>query len=149
MSRLLSDPAGAGFVVQPMAAPGVPVAVRAQEDDLFGPVVSFGVSGVPTDLLGDRSYRIPPLTDVDARDMIREIKAAPLLLGYRGGDVADLAAVEDLLHRVSRLTDDVPELVDLELDPVLVAPSGLAVVNAAARIAPPGSRADWYARRLG
>ena len=149
LSRVLADPTDAGFVVQPMAPPGVPVAVRAEEDELFGPVVSFGVSGVPTDLLGDRSYRIPPLTDVDARDMIREIKAAPLLLGYRGGDVADLAAVEDLLHRVSRLTDDLPEVVDLELDPVLVAPAGLAVVNSAVRIAPPGSRSDWYARRLG
>jgi acyl-CoA synthetase (NDP forming)/RimJ/RimL family protein N-acetyltransferase len=149
MSQVLVDPADAGFVVQPMAPPGVPVAVRAREDELFGPVVSFGVSGVPTDLLGDRAYRIPPLTDVDAHDMIREIKARPLLLGYRGGDVADLVAVEDILHRVSRLTDDLPEIVDLELDPVLVGPEGLAVVNAAARVAPPGSRSDWYTRRLG
>ncbi|HSI92491.1 MAG TPA: GNAT family N-acetyltransferase, partial [Jiangellaceae bacterium] len=149
MSRVLADPATAGFVVQPMAAPGVPVAVRAQEDDLFGPVVSFGVSGVPIDLLGDRAYRIPPLTDVDVREMVREIKAAPLLLGYRGGEVADLAAVEELLHRVSRLTDDLPEVVDVELSPVLVAPKGLAVVNAAAYVAPPGTRSDWYTRRLG
>jgi acyl-CoA synthetase (NDP forming)/RimJ/RimL family protein N-acetyltransferase len=148
MSRTLADPAEAGFVVQPMAAPGVPVAVRAQEDELFGPVVSFGVAGVPTELLGDRSYRNPPLTDVDVSEMIREIKAAPLLLGYRGGAVADLGAVEDLLHRVSRLIDDLPEVVDVELSPVLVAPAGLAVVNAAVRVAPPGPRSDWYTRRL-
>jgi acyl-CoA synthetase (NDP forming)/RimJ/RimL family protein N-acetyltransferase len=148
MERTIADPDQAGFVVQPMATTGVPVAVRATEDALFGPVVSFGVSGVTTELLGDRSYRIPPLTDVDAAEMIREVKAAPLLLGYRGGVLADLDAVADLLHRVSKLADDLPEVADLDLDPVLVANEGLAVVNAAARIAPPGTRSDWYVRRL-
>lgn len=148
MSRTLADPGEAEFVVQPMARPGVPVAVTARQDELFGPVVSFGLSGAPTDLLGDRAYRIPPLTDVDAAEMVREIKAAPLLLGYRGGAVADLAACEDLLHRVARLTDDVPELADLELNPVLVATEGLTVVNAAATVAPARSRSDWYTRRL-
>jgi acyl-CoA synthetase (NDP forming)/RimJ/RimL family protein N-acetyltransferase len=147
LSRL-ADPAEAGFVVQKMAPPGIPVVIRAQEDDLFGPVVSFGMSGVPTDLLGDRAYRIPPLTDVDAREMVREVKAAPLLLGYRGGAVADLAAIEDLLHRVSRLTDDLPEVVDLELTPILVAPEGYALVNGSGTVAPPGGRSDWYTRRL-
>jgi acyl-CoA synthetase (NDP forming)/RimJ/RimL family protein N-acetyltransferase len=149
LSRTLADPAEAGFVVQGMAPPGIPVVVRADEDELFGPVVSFGVSGVPTDLLGDRAYRIPPLTDVDARDMVHEIKAAPLLLGYRGGAVADLSAIEDVLHRVSRLTDDLPEVVDLELNPILVGPKGCAVVNGSATVAPPGLRSDWYTRRLG
>jgi acyl-CoA synthetase (NDP forming)/GNAT superfamily N-acetyltransferase len=148
MSDTLADPADAAFVVQRMAPPGIPVAVRAEEDPLFGPVVSFGVAGVSIELLGDRSYRIPPLTDVDAAEMIREVKAAPLLLGYRGGAVADLSALENLLHRVSRLADDLPEVVELELNPVLVATEGLAVVNASARVAPPQSRSDWYTRRL-
>ena len=148
LSRTLADPADAQFVVQAMAQPGIPVVIRAQEDRLFGPVVSFGLSGVPTDLLGDRAYRIPPLTDVDAREMVQEIKAAPLLLGYRGGAVADLAAIEDLLHRISRLTDDLPEVVDLELTPILVAPKGYAVVNGSGTVAPPGGRSDWYTRRL-
>ena len=148
MSRELADPARAGFVVQPMAPPGIPVTVRAQEDVLFGPMVSFGVSGVTTELLGDRSYRIPPLTDLDAAEMVREVKAAPLLLGYRGGVVADLRAVEDLLHRVSRLTDDLPEVADVELGPVLVGTEGLAVVNASAHVAPPDPRSHWYTRRL-
>ena len=148
MCRTLADPAKADFVVQPMAPPGVPVTVRAQEDALFGPVVSFGVSGVTTELLGDRSYRIPPLTDVDAAAMVREVKAAPLLLGYRGGAMADVRAVEDLLHRVSRLTDDLPEVADVELGPVLVGTEGLAVVNASAHVATPDPRSTWYARRL-
>ncbi|HZY29306.1 MAG TPA: GNAT family N-acetyltransferase [Jiangellaceae bacterium] len=148
MCRTLTDPATAGCVVQPMAPPGVPVTVRAQEDALFGPVVSFGVSGVTTELLGDRSYRIPPLTDVDAAAMVREIKAAPLLLGYRGGAMADVRAVEDLLHRVSRLIDDLPEVADVELGPVLVGTEGLAVVNASAHVATPDPRSTWYTRRL-
>jgi acyl-CoA synthetase (NDP forming)/RimJ/RimL family protein N-acetyltransferase len=148
LSHTLANPAEARFVVQPMAPPGVPVAIRAEEDELFGPMVSFGVSGVPTDLLGDRSFRIPPLTDVDAMEMIDGIGAAPLLAGYRDTAPADRPAIAELLHRVSRLTDDLPELVEIELNPVLVAPSGLAVVNAAARLAPPDPRFDWYARRL-
>jgi hypothetical protein len=81
--------------------------------------------------------------------MVREVKAAPLLLGFGGAEPADLAAIEDLLHRLSALTDQVPELVDVELSPILVRPQGLAVVNARARVAPARSRADWYARRLG
>jgi acyl-CoA synthetase (NDP forming) len=132
-----------------MAASGVPVAMRALEDPAFGPVLSFGVGGVATEVIGDRSYRIPPLTDTDASEMVREVKAAPLLLGFGGAEPADLSAIEDLLHRLSALTDDVPELVDVELSPVLVRAQGLAVVNGRARVAPARSRADWYARRLG
>jgi acyl-CoA synthetase (NDP forming)/RimJ/RimL family protein N-acetyltransferase len=149
MTRTLADAEAAWFVVQPMAEAGVPVAIRADDDPLYGPVVSFGVGGVATEVIGDRSYRIPPLTDVDAAEMVREVRAAPLLLGYRGDPVADLAAIENLLHRVSALVDDVPELAMLELNPVLVRPSGLSVVNGSARVAPARSRADWYTRRLG
>ena len=148
LERTVADPDEAEFVVQPMATAGIPVAVRAAEDPLLGPVVSFGVSGLTTELLGDRSYRIPPLTDVDADEMIREVKAAPLLLGYRGAVLADLDAVADLLHRAAKLTDDLPEVADLDLNPVLVASRGLAVVNASARIAPTVARTGWYARRL-
>lgn len=149
MERTVGDPAEAGFVVQPMAPTGVPVVVRANEDPVFGPVVTFGVSGITTELLGDRSYRIPPLTDADAAEMIREVKAAPLLQGYQGGVVADLDSLADLLHRVSKLSDDLPQVGELDLDPVLVAEKGLSVVNATARVVPNVARSDWYARRLG
>ncbi|WP_026875936.1 GNAT family N-acetyltransferase [Jiangella gansuensis] len=148
LTGTIADPAGAEFVVQPMAPPGVPVVVQAWEDPMFGPVVSFGVSGVASELLGDRSYRIPPLTDRDAAEMVREVKAAALLMGYHGGIMADLKAVEDLLHRMSRLVDDVPWVQSVELNPVLVGESGLAVVNGSARVAPPAGRQDWYTRRL-
>jgi len=135
--------------VQPMADAGLPVALRAVEDPAYGPILSFGVGGVATEVIGDRSYRIPPLTDVDAADMVREVRAAPLLLGYGGNPVADLGAIEALLHRLSALVDDVPEVVELELNPVLVRAEGLAVVNGSGRVAPARSRADWYTRRLG
>ncbi|TDE00103.1 GNAT family N-acetyltransferase [Jiangella asiatica] len=148
MTQTMADPAAAGFVVQPMAPGGVPVVVRAWEDPMFGPVVSFGVSGVATELLGDRSYRIPPLTDRDAAEMVREVKAAALLMGYHGGIMADLKAVEDLVHRMSRMVDDVPLVRAIELSPVLAGESGLAVVNGSARVAPPAGRQDWYTRRL-
>ncbi|WP_216853784.1 bifunctional acetate--CoA ligase family protein/GNAT family N-acetyltransferase [Phytoactinopolyspora halotolerans] len=149
MSSTLADPAEAQFVVQPMASGGVPVVIRARDDRMFGPMVSFGVSGVTTELLGDRAFRIPPLTDVDAAEMVREVKAAPVLFGYRGGIMADVGAIEDLLHRVSRMSDDLVELESLELNPVLVGENGLSVVNAAARLSRPAPRPEWYARRLG
>ena len=81
--------------------------------------------------------------------MARVLPERWLVLGYRGGVIADLSAIEDLLHRVSRMSDDLPELADLELNPVLVATAGLAVVNASASIAPSDPRSDWYTRRLG
>jgi acyl-CoA synthetase (NDP forming)/GNAT superfamily N-acetyltransferase len=149
MTSAFATAAEAEYVVQPMAPSGVPVALRAVEDPAYGPVLSFGVGGVATEVIGDRSYRIPPLTDLDAIEMVREVKAAPLLLGFDNSAPADLDAIANLLHRLSALTDDVPELVEIDLNPVLVRAEGLAVVNARARVAPARSRADWYTRRLG
>ncbi len=150
-ARLLESagpPEVARYVVQPMAPSGVPVEVRGIEDPSFGPLVSVGLAGVPTVLLGDRAWRIPPLTDVDVHNMIREVRAAPLLLGWRGRAAADVDALEDLLHRVSCLTDDLPEVSALTLEPVLVGTSGLTVVGARMRLSPPQSRSDWFTRRL-
>ncbi|WP_132192217.1 MULTISPECIES: GNAT family N-acetyltransferase [Kribbella] len=144
-----SDPARAQFVVQKMAPPGVPVVISAIEDVSYGPVVSFGLSGVATDLLGDRSYRMPPLTTVDAAEMVREVRAAPLLYGYRGSDPVDIPAIENLVHRVSRLTLELEEVVRLDLRSVLVAAQGATVLDTSIRIAPNEKpRQDAPARRL-
>ncbi|HEY3557696.1 MAG TPA: GNAT family N-acetyltransferase [Kribbella sp.] len=144
-----ADPGRAQFVVQKMAPPGVPVVISTIEDVSFGPVVTFGLSGVATDLLGDRSYRMPPLTTRDAAEMVREVKAAPLLYGYRGSDPVDIPAIEDLLHRVSRLTLDLEEVVRLDLRSVLVAAQGTTVLDTRVRIAPNEKpRQDTPARRL-
>jgi acyl-CoA synthetase (NDP forming) len=145
----VGDPVTARFVVQRMAPPGVPLSLESLEDPLFGPIVSFGVQGAPSELLGDRSYRIPPLTDVDTEAMVREIGAAPLLFGYRGGDQVDIAAVCDLLQRLAQLKDDVSEVARLDLDLVLAGPHGASVLDACGQVAPtPQGRSDRYVRRM-
>ncbi len=137
------------LVVQRMAAPGVACVVGSVEDPLFGPVVSFGLAGVVPALLGDRGYRIPPLTDVEARDLVAEPGASPMLDGYGGSTPVDRVALEDLLLRVGELVYDVPELAELRLEPVVVAESGLAVLGARAVLRRAAARADSGTRRLG
>jgi acyl-CoA synthetase (NDP forming)/RimJ/RimL family protein N-acetyltransferase len=149
MQMLIESPQNAGFIVQRVAAPGVPVAIGGMEDPLFGPVVSFGVSGPATELLGDRSYRIPPMHSGDASDMVREIRAAPLLFGYRGSEKVDVEAVEHLLLRVAQLKNDLPQVRSLELNLVLVGAKGATVLNAVGRVEPVAdARSDWFVRRL-
>ena len=97
-----------GATVSPMALPGVETVVGIAADPLFGPLVVFGLGGVFSDLLDDRALRLVPLTDLDAADLIRGVRAAPLLVGYRGAPAVDVAAVEDLLLRVGRLAEDLP-----------------------------------------
>ncbi|EYR63121.1 GCN5 family acetyltransferase [Actinotalea ferrariae CF5-4] len=118
------------FEVQRMAPPGAACVVRSAEDPRFGPVVSFGLAGDAVDLLGDMSHGIAPLTDTDVREMVRAVRAGPRLFGYRGLPAADVAALEDVLARVSVLADDVPELHHLELHPVVVGERGAAVLGA-------------------
>ncbi len=147
MRHRLGSAAG-GFVVQAMAPTGVATRLATVEDPLFGPVVSFGLGGVATDLLGDRSYGVPPLTDSDLATLVRGVRAAPLLLGHGGSTPVDVAALEDLLARLARLADDVPEVADLELNPVVAAPGGAAVLAATGRLAHPAVRAERGARAL-
>jgi acyl-CoA synthetase (NDP forming)/RimJ/RimL family protein N-acetyltransferase len=149
LNEIIDDPAAADFVVQRMAPPGIPVTLGSMEDPLFGPIVSFGVAGAPSDLLNDRSYRIPPLTDTDAAEMVREIGAAPLLFGYRGSERVDTGRIEDLLQRLARLKNDLPEVAALDLPLVLAGAQGCSVLAASCRLAPVrDSRSDWFARRL-
>jgi acyl-CoA synthetase (NDP forming) len=149
MQGLIDHPEGAGFIVQKVAGPGVPVSIGGMEDPLFGPVVSFGVSGPATELLGDRSYRIPPMRSGEASDMVREIRAAPLLFGYRGSEKADVDAIEHLLLRIAQLKNDLPQVRSLELTLVLAGVQGATVLDARGGIEPvPGARSDWFVRRL-
>jgi hypothetical protein len=119
------------------------------EDPLFGPVVSFGIAGPITELLADRAYRIPPLSHRDAASMVREIKAAPMLFGYRGGDMVDVDEIERLVLKVAQLQNDLPQISSLDLSLVLVGLEYSAVLTATARVdlvADP--RSDWFVRRL-
>ena len=136
-------------MVQRIAPVGVPVSVRGVEDPLFGPVVSFGVSGAATELLGDRAFRIPPMTALDAAEMVRDIKAAPLLLGYRGSEPVDIAAVEHLLLKVAQLKNDLPRSATSTSPWSSSGSVGATVLTASARVEPAvDARSDWFARRM-
>jgi acyl-CoA synthetase (NDP forming)/RimJ/RimL family protein N-acetyltransferase len=149
LSGLIELPTGAGFVVQKNAPPGVPVGIAAVEDPLFGPVVSFGISGPLTELLADRAYRIPPLSEHDARAMTREIKSSPMLFGYRGSEVVDVDRIEELIMLVARLKNDLPQLHAIELSLVLAGKNAATVLTASARVEPVSDpRSDWFVRRL-
>ena len=131
-----SVPDATGVLVQEMAPAGHEVLIGLSEDPVFGPLIVFGIGGVYVELLEDVSFRIHPLTDLDASEMIAEIKAAPLLDGYRSFPRGDRPAVVDALLRLSHLIDVVPELVELDLNPVLVHPpgDGATVVDGRMRI---------------
>jgi acyl-CoA synthetase (NDP forming) len=148
-------PAGDPVIVQQMAAPGVATVVGVVDDPSFGALVSFGLGGVATDLLGDRAYRTLPLSDLDAAELVRAPRAYPLLAGYRGSEPVDTAALEDLLLRVARLADDLPEVLALALEPVIVGPANpwhggrsLVVAGGGLRVGPPTGRVDVGPRRM-
>ncbi|MFD7023974.1 GNAT family N-acetyltransferase [Promicromonospora sukumoe] len=134
--------------VQAMAPTGVACVVRSVEDELFGPVVSFGVAGDAVDLLDDVTHGVPPLTDVDVARMVRGVRAAPRLFGYQGAPAADVAALEDVLARVSVMAEDLPELASVELYPVAVAERGASVLHATIRLRPAERRTDALRRAL-
>ncbi|MET8576149.1 GNAT family N-acetyltransferase [Streptomyces sp. NPDC005012] len=135
-------------VVQQMAPRGVDTLVRAVIDPAAGPVLSFGLAGAPSQLLGDLSHRLIPVADRDAAAMIRSVRTAPLLFGWRGAAPVDTDALERLLLRVSRLVDDHPEVVAVTLEPVVVAPRGVSVLGASVRLAHPPARDDQGPRTL-
>jgi acyl-CoA synthetase (NDP forming)/RimJ/RimL family protein N-acetyltransferase len=148
-------PADDPMIVQEMAAPGVSTVVQIVDDPSFGALVSFGLGGVATDLLGDRAYRALPLTDLDAAELVRAPRAWPLLNGYRGSEPVDTAALEELLLRVARLADDLPEVLGLTLEPVMVGPPepwhggrSLVVAGVWVRVGPPTGRLAPGPRRM-
>ncbi|WP_432024200.1 GNAT family N-acetyltransferase [Streptomyces parvus] len=148
LTDLLGKPAELLPVVQAMAPRGVDTVVRASIDAAAGAILSFGLAGAPSELLGDTAHRLVPATDRDAAELVRSIRAAPVLFGWRGSAPVDTAALEELLLRLSRLVDDHPEVVSVALEPVVVAPQGLTVLGASVRLAPPPARSDVGPRRL-
>ena len=143
-----NGPSLAEPVVQAMAPPGVALVITSREDAAFGPIISLGLDGIPSELLGDTVYRVPPLTTVDAAAMVRDLRAAPTLFGQHGRLGVDVEAIENLLHRVAQLADDLPQLASLVLKPCIAARQGVAVLGARAFIAPTADRRDPLARTL-
>jgi acetyl coenzyme A synthetase (ADP forming)-like protein len=137
-----------GAIVQPMAGAGVETIVGVVNDKSFGPLVMFGLGGIATDLLRDRAFRSVPITDLDAAGLVRSLRSSPLLTGYRGAPPVDLRALEDVVLRAGRLADDVPELAELDLNPVVATPEGSLVLDVKVRLAVPPRRPDPWLRRL-
>lgn len=125
-----------GVLVQPMLTGGVEVMIGVTDDPLFGPLMAFGLGGIHVEILGDVQFRITPLTGRDAAEMIQGIKGYRLLTGYRGHPPADLEALEDTLLRVSRLVEEIPEISELDLNPIFALPpgQGCRIVDARIRV---------------
>ncbi|MCW7947198.1 acyl-CoA synthetase [Streptomyces hygroscopicus] len=148
LTELFGKPEELRPVVQGMAPRGVDTFVRAVIDPAAGAVLSFGLAGAASQLLGDTAHRLVPVTDREAASLVRSIRTAPLLFGWRGSAPVDTRALEELMLRVSRLVDDHPEVVAVTLEPVVVAPRGLSVLGATVRLAPPPARDDLGPRTL-
>jgi acyl-CoA synthetase (NDP forming)/GNAT superfamily N-acetyltransferase len=148
--RALRDQLGSSLKrvqVQPMIADGVEVLAGVVQEPLLGPLVVFGLGGATAEVLGDHAARLTPLTDTDADELIRAVQAAPLLFGGHGAPPVDVGALADTLLRVSRLADDLPEVAELALNPVIARPDGVHVVDVRVEVSPAESR-DPFLRRL-
>ncbi|MFE1895000.1 GNAT family N-acetyltransferase [Streptomyces yangpuensis] len=148
LTDALGKPAELQPVIQAMVPRGVDTVVRSVIDPAAGAVLSFGLAGVASELLGDTAHRLVPATDRDAAALIRSIRAAPLLFGWRGSDPVDTPALEEVLLRLSRLVDDHPEVIGVSLEPVVVAVEGTSVLSATVRVAHPPARGDLGPRTL-
>ncbi|MEF9885869.1 GNAT family N-acetyltransferase [Streptomyces sp. P9-A4] len=148
LTEVLGKPEELQPVVQAMVPRGVDTVVRSAIDPAVGAVLSFGLSGAASELLGDVAHRLVPATDRDAAELVRSLRTAPLLFGWRGSAPVDTPALEEILLRVSRLVDDHPEVIAVSLEPVVVAPRGLSVLGATVRLAPPSPRTDLGPRSL-
>jgi acyl-CoA synthetase (NDP forming) len=123
-----------GVLVQPMITGGVEVMVGVTQDPSFGPLIAFGLGGIHVEILKDVCFRVTPITDHYAKEMVRSIRGYRLLDGYRSHPPADIPAIEDLLLRVARLVEEVPEIIELDLNPVFALPPGQGCVIVDARI---------------
>ncbi|NUR87068.1 MAG: acetate--CoA ligase family protein, partial [Nonomuraea sp.] len=137
-----------GAIVQPMLPGGVEIIVGGVTYPDFGPLVMAGHGGVTSDLLADRAFRVPPLTREQAGEMLAELRCAPLLHGYRGRPIVDAGALADQVARVSRLLAEIPEVAELDLNPVIVTPGGATTVDARVRLVPCEAPPSPLQRRL-
>ncbi len=123
-----------GTLIQSMVGNGVELMIGVTDDPLFGPLIGFGLGGIHVEILGDVKFRVTPLTDRDASEMVREIRGYPLLEGYRGHSAADIPAIHDVLLRISYMVERLPQIRELDLNPVFALPPGEGCRVADARI---------------
>jgi acetyl coenzyme A synthetase (ADP forming)-like protein len=147
MHQALGDEMG-GAVVQAMASPGVETIVGVVNDASFGPLIMFGTGGTAVELFGDQAFRILPMTDADATDLVRSVRGSPLLFGFRGSEPVDVKALEQLILRVAYLAEDVPEITEMDLNPVIAGANGAYAVDVKIHIAPAARVVDPTLRKL-
>jgi acetyl coenzyme A synthetase (ADP forming)-like protein len=123
-----------GLVVQPMAQTEVELLMGVVHDESFGPVIACGAGGTRAELLGDVAVRITPLTDLDAREMLRSLRTFALLEGYRGSPPCDVSALEDVLGRLNALVMAHPEIAELDANPVAAGPDAALILDARVRL---------------
>ncbi len=133
--RAAAERIGMPVLLQPMVRGGAELLAGAVQDPVFGPLVAFGPGGVFAELIGQAQFRLAPLTDLDARELVRSGKAGRLVAGFRGAPPADEDALVDLLVRLARLAEDVPEVAELDLNPVLALSDRCIAVDARVRVA--------------
>jgi acetyl coenzyme A synthetase (ADP forming)-like protein len=147
MKKSLGDSLG-GVVLQPMVQPGIETIVGVTQDPSFGPLVLFGMGGIGAELVRDTALRLLPLTDLDAADLVRELRSSQLLFGYRGAPATDVTALEDLLLRVGLLADEIPEVQELDCNPVVVRPDGVVAIDVKIHLARTPAHPGAGVRRL-
>jgi acyl-CoA synthetase (NDP forming) len=135
--RRAVETVGAPVLVQAMVGGGAELLVGVVQDPVFGPLVAVGPGGVLAELIGEAAFRIAPLTDQDAEELVKSGKAGRLVSGFRGAPAADVGAVIDLVHRLGRLGENLPAVVELDLNPVIAQPDGCLAVDARVRVRHP------------
>jgi len=125
---------GLPVIVQPYLKGGAELLAGVVQDPVFGPLVAFGPGGVFAELIGDAGFRIAPLTDLDAEELVTGGKAGRLVAGFRGTPAADPVALADLVLRLGRLAEEFPEVSELDLNPVIAGPDGCLAVDARVRL---------------
>jgi acetyl coenzyme A synthetase (ADP forming)-like protein len=147
-SVIAAAPDATGVLIQPMVANGIEMILGAVQDPQFGPVVMVGAGGVLADLVADRGFRLAPLAEDEAAELVGGLRMARLLDGYRGTPVVSRAALATLLARLSRLVEDLPEVAEIDLNPVICRGNNLVVVDAKVRLAPATPGPDPLLRQL-
>jgi acetate---CoA ligase (ADP-forming) len=140
--RVAATAMGGAVVVQPYLAGAAELLAGVAHDPVFGPLVAFGPGGVQAELIGGTGFRLAPLTDVDTEELVTSGKAGAIVAGFRGRPTADADGLQDVLHRLSRLAEDVPELAELDLNPILAFSDHVVVVDARIRLARQSEHAD-------
>ena len=135
--RAAAERIGGPVLVQPMIEGGAELLAGLVQDPVFGPLVAFGPGGVLAELIGEASFRIAPLTDVDAEELVTEGKAGRLVRGFRGAPASDAGALADLVLRLALLGEDLPAIAELDLNPVIARPDGYIAVDARVRVRSP------------